>query len=115
MEIYFKDNKLKAAFEDETKCRRRFGTARAKVIQRRLPGLRAAESLADFWPPKSGPERCHELEGPLAGTFSIDVNQLYRLLFVPIEAGPTEEGWDERERWRSITSIEIVGVEDTHG
>jgi hypothetical protein len=46
-----------------------------RKIMLRLSELRAAVSLADFWPPMSGPERCHELKGELAGTFSIDLKQ----------------------------------------
>jgi len=88
MEIYVRDNKLKAALEDEATCKRRYGKDMTKKLNLRLAALRAAESLADFWPPMSGPERCHKLKGDLAGTFSIDVKQPYRLLFIPIEAEP---------------------------
>ena len=77
--------------------------------------LVAADSLADFWPPNSGPERCHELKGDRAGVFSIDLKQPYRLLFKPIEAAPPADRSDEQERWKSITSIDIVAIEDTHG
>jgi hypothetical protein len=65
--------------------------------------------------PKSGPERCHELQGDLAGTFSIDVKQPYRLLFVPIEEKAPPDRSDEQARWASINAIEILTIEDTHG
>lgn len=87
----------------------------AKKLKNRLASLRAAASLADFWPPKSGPERCHELEGNLAGTFSIDVTQPYRLLFVPVEEEMLPDRSDEQKRWASITAIQLLLVEDTHG
>jgi plasmid maintenance system killer protein len=86
-----------------------------KKIMMRLNELRAAVSLADFWPPNSGPERCHELKGERAGVFSIDLKQPFRLLFVPIEENVPEDRSDEQKRWASITKIEIVGIEDTHG
>jgi plasmid maintenance system killer protein len=87
----------------------------AKKISLRLAALRAAESLADFWPPKSGPERCHELKGDRAGIFSIDLKQPYRMLFRPSKSTPTMDGPDELRRWRSIAAIEILAIEDTHG
>lgn len=86
----------------------------AKKLALRLASLKAAESLADFWPPKSGPERCHELKGELKGTFSVDLNQPYRLLFKPASKPAGEEA-EEQQRWKSITSIDILAIEDTHG
>jgi plasmid maintenance system killer protein len=115
MDIYVRDNKLKAALEDEAICKRRYGMDMTKKLTLRLAALRAAESLADFWPPMSGPERCHELKGELEGTFSIDVKQPYRLLFMPIEAQANKDRSDAQQRWRSITSIDILRIEDTHG
>jgi plasmid maintenance system killer protein len=84
MEIRAK-GKLNAALESEAACQKQYGRDMMRKIMLRLSELRAAVSLADFWPPMSGPERCHELKGELAGTFSIDLKQPYRLLFVPIE------------------------------
>jgi proteic killer suppression protein len=114
MDILVRDRKLRTALEDEAECRRRFGKDMAKKLQVRLTALIAAESLAVFWPPLSGPERCHELKGDLAGVFSVDVKQPYRLLFRPVE-DPTAEHSDQRERWQGVKSVEIVGIKDTHG
>lgn len=107
--------KLKAALETEGACQKQYGRDMMKKIMLRLSELRAAVSLADFWPPMSGPERCHELKGELVGTFSIDLKQPYRMLFVPIEGTISENRSDEQKRWASITKIEIVAIEDTHG
>jgi proteic killer suppression protein len=114
MEVRAK-GKLKAVLETEAACQRQYGRDMMKKIMLRLSELRAAESLADFWPPMSGPERCHELKGELAGTFSIDLKQPYRVLFVPIEENAPEDRSDEQHRWASITKVEIVAIEDTHG
>ena len=114
MEIYASDKDLRRAIEDDAFCRRRYGQDMAKKIQLRLAALKAAVSLADFWPPKSGPERCHELKGGLAGTFSIDVKQPYRLLFKPIETENAEDRSDEQTRWKKITAIELIAIKDTH-
>jgi plasmid maintenance system killer protein len=115
MEIWVKGGRLKAALEDETVCQKQYGHAMTKKIMLRVSELRSADSLVDFWPPMSGPERCHELKGDLAGTFSIDVKQPYRLLFVPIEENAPKDRSDEQKRWASITKIEIITIEDTHG
>jgi plasmid maintenance system killer protein len=114
MEIRAK-NKLKAGLVSEAACQKQYGQDMMKKIMLRLGELRAAGSLADFWPPMSGPERCHEFKGELAGTFSIDLKQTYRLLFVPIEESAPKDRSDEQKRWASITKIEIVAIEDTHG
>jgi plasmid maintenance system killer protein len=114
MEVRAK-NKLKAALKSEAACQKQYGQDMMKKIMLRLSELRAAVSLADFWPPGSGPERCHELKGELAGTFSIDLKQPYRLLFVPIEESAPKDRSDEQKRWAFITRIEIVAIEDTHG
>jgi proteic killer suppression protein len=113
MEIFFTDKRLQKAAQDEAVCRRQYGVDMAKKLFLRLASLKAAASLADFWPPKSLPERCHELKGELKGMFSVDVKQPYRLLFRPSK--PAADVPDEQQRWKSITAIDIVAIEDTHG
>jgi proteic killer suppression protein len=114
MDIYVSDNNLRGAITDEGDCRRQYGADTAKKVTLRVAALRAADSLADFWPPKSGPERCHELKGDRAGTFSVDLKQPYRLLFEAYEATAMPDRSDERLRWKSIMAIHILGIEDTH-
>lgn len=115
MEIFASDNKIRKAIEDPSARQKLLGADMAKMLAIRLTALKGAESLADFWPPKSGPERCHELIGESAGTFSIDLKQPYRLLFRPIESRSQSERSDEQQRWKSIKAIDIVAIEDTHG
>jgi proteic killer suppression protein len=86
-----------------------------KKLELRCAALKAAVSLADFWPPNSGPERCHELKGDKAGVFSMDLKQPYRLLFSPIDESLPEDRSDQRARWTNIKAIELLTVEDTHG
>jgi plasmid maintenance system killer protein len=112
MDIFISDKRLRKVIDDDATCRREYGADMAKKLALRLASLRAAESLADFWPPKSGPERCHELKGDRKGTFSVDLKQPYRLLF---RATKEPSVADEQERWKSITSIDITVIEDTHG
>ncbi len=114
MEIGICDKKLRRAVKDGT-LHGRYGKVMAKKIELRLAALAAAESLADFWPPNRGPERCHELTGNLAGFFSVDLEHPYRLLFKPVWTGPPPDCNDEKERWKSISSIDVLAIEDTHG
>jgi proteic killer suppression protein len=92
----------------------------ARKLRLRLDALEAAESLADFWPPYSGPERCHELEGNRVGVYSMDVRQPYRLLFrATDESGyppdPTsKDKADGKQLWLAIRAITLISVEDTH-
>ena len=115
MNVFISNKKLKRTIEDDDECRKRFGADMAKKIRQRMGALLAAESLAVFWPPGSGPERCHELKGDLKGTFSMDLKQPYRLLFIAIDVATEEKIEDEKQRWESIKSIEITSIEDTHG
>lgn len=114
MDLSISDKRLRKVANDSAACQREYGVSMSKEIVLRLAALHAAESLADFWPPKSGPERCHELKGERKGTFSVDLNQPYRLLFEASEQ-PDEDMLDVQQRWRSITSIDIKGIENTHG
>ena len=115
VDILSRNKRLRAALEGEDSCRRHFGAEMCKKLMLRIAALRAADSLAVFWPPKSGPERCHELSGAEVGTFSIDVKQPYRLLFKPVEPEKRADRADERDRWNAITAVELLTVEDTHG
>ena len=114
MEIHIANNRLRTALEDDAVRLRRFGAAMSRKLRMRLDALHAAESLGDFWPPNSGPERCHELKGSLAGVFSVDLRQPYRLLFRPIAPAQTVDRADEQQRWNTIIAIEILKIEDTH-
>ena len=115
MKVWFSSNKLQRTIENDKDRIRRFGSDMATKIQLRLDALLAAESLADFWPPSSGPERCHELRGDLAGILSMDLKQPYRLLFRPVDLQEGIDPADEKERWKAIKSVEILRIEDTHG
>ncbi len=115
MEVTVPNNRLRRDIEDDAARKRRFGKDIAQKIALRRAALAAAESLADFWPPYSGPERVHELKkGDLLGTFSVDLKHPFRLLFNAAGAEKKKPGDDEKKRWESIKSIEIVSVEDTH-
>lgn len=115
MDVYVLDRKLRKAIGDEAYMRRKYGLPMTKKLKQRITTLQAAESLADFWPPKSEPERCHELKGNLRGTFSVDLVHPYRLLFRSRTSSGILARQTEHSRWGSIRSIDIVEIRDTHG
>lgn len=83
----------------------------AKLIRRRLDELRAASTLEDI---RSLPQtRCHELKGNRAGQLSVDLNHPYRLIF-KVAHDPTPRKTDGGLDWSKVTTILILGVEDTH-
>ena len=115
MELITRNRKLRAAMSSEPECLRQFGRDMCKKLLLRIAALKAAPSLGVFWPPKSGPERCHELIGDQKGVFSMDVKQPYRLLFRPIDEDRSADRSDERERWNHIHTVELLDIKDTHG
>ena len=89
----------------------------AKKLRLRLDALESAESLADFWPPYSGPERCHELKADLSGIYSMDAKHPYRLLFRPTDDTSNLSYVDRRNcknYWETIKAVILIKVEDTH-
>lgn len=115
MKITIRDKKLRAAVDDEALLKRRYGAEMAQKIKVRVGSLVAAKSLADFWPPMSPSERCHELKGDLAGIFSMDLKHPYRLLLRPSDALNAKADMNEQQRWQRIEAIEIVDIQNTHG
>jgi plasmid maintenance system killer protein len=114
MEITFSSAKLKKQLNDGKSMVKVHGPKRAKILQIVLASLRAAPNLGVFAPPYSPPNRCHELKGSLKGVLSVDLDHPYRLLFRPMnDPLPMRKagGLD----WSRVTTIEIKGVEDTHG
>lgn len=114
MEIVFADGRLEKDCNDERRLIRRHGPRRAELLKRRLMQLRAAPNLAIFHPPYSGPARCHELTGNRRGVFSMDLDHPYRLLFRPAH-NPVPFRPEGGIDWTNVTTVEIIGVEDTHG
>ena len=113
MDISFKSTKLEKEFNEGKRLKKVHGDLRAKKIGLRLAEFRAAISLNDFWPPKSGPARCHELTGKRKGELSVDLDHPYRLIFVPNHE-PVPLKPDGGLDWKQVTAIMITEIEDTH-
>lgn len=114
MDISFKNNKIEKTFNEGAHLDSAHGKLRASKIRIRMGEFRAAKNLMDFWPPKSGPSRCHELtEGKRKRQLSVDLDHPYRLIFVP-DHDPLPERPAGGLDWSKVTAITILGVEDTH-
>jgi proteic killer suppression protein len=113
LDITFKNTKTKKLFNEGAQLEKKHGKKRAKKIRIRMKEFRAAKNLMDFWPPNSGPNRCHELTGNRSGQLSVDLDHPYRLIFVP-DHNPRPTNEDGGLNWAQVTAIKIMGVEDTH-
>jgi len=113
LDISFKSKKLGKEFNEGKKLEKVYGSHRASKILIRLTELRAASCLYDFWPPKIGPGRCHELTGNRKGQLSVDLDHPYRLIFVPNQE-PIPRKSDGGLDWKQVTAIKIIEIEDTH-
>jgi len=87
------------------------GLKKAGKLKQRLMELGAAETLADI--SHLPPARCHELTGKDAGTFSIDLEHPYRLLFISAD-DPVPLLADGGIDRKQVKEIEIIEIKDTH-
>jgi proteic killer suppression protein len=90
---------------------KQLGRVMADRLQQRLMELNAAETLADV--SHLPPPRCHELSGNRSGHFSVDLEQPYRLLFIPAD-DPIPLKEDGGIDLSQVREIEIIKIEDTH-
>jgi proteic killer suppression protein len=86
-----------------------YGERQARKIMKRISVLRTAASIREV--PTAPPDRCHALTGDRAGQYAVDLEHPYRLVFRPYMDPPSGTSSVNRS---SVTSIEIVTVEDYH-
>lgn len=112
MIICFRNRKLQKTLCDRKTLVRHSGPEQAKLIERRLAELAAAENLEVL---RTLPQvRAHELSGNRSGQISLDLKHPYRLLIVPDHEEIPRKA-DGGLDWRRITRVRVLGVEDTHG
>jgi plasmid maintenance system killer protein len=111
MKIYFASRKLQKICSEEREMVKQLGAKRATRLMQRMMELQAASTLSVI--SHLPPPRCHELTGSDSGTFSVDLDHPYRLLFIaaddplPLRA----DGGIDRDQ---VKEIEIVEIRDTH-
>lgn len=110
MNILFRNKYFCNECNDNKLLVKRQGVLRAKKIRQRLDDLRAAENLDMM---RTLPGRCHELTGNRHGQLSMDLDHPWRLIFIPADQPPALKA-DGGIDWKNVTTIEIIGIEDTH-
>lgn len=114
MEILFANKKLQEQCSNQSKCLRKWGDRRGRLVMRRLSDLAGMEDLSVA---RSFPHmRCHELSGDRKGTFAVDLEHPFRLIFEPADDPPSrkEDGGYDWGRIRKIMVLEVVDYHD-HG
>lgn len=111
MEVFFRTTKLEKTCNSEREMHKTYGTHRAKKLKQRLMELRAADHLAQI--PRVPPQRCHELTANRKGQLSVELDQPYRLIFIPAN-DPVPRKDDGGLKWEAVTQIEILEIVDYH-
>jgi len=111
MQITFRNKKLQKSCSVKKEAIKAYGEKRASKLMQRLMELRAFGNLSQV--PHQPPFRRHELSGKLKGTYAIDLDNPYRLLFVP-DHEPLPKLEDGGIDLKKVTSIQIVSIEDYH-
>ncbi|MCF6405136.1 hypothetical protein L3C95_19695 [Chitinophaga filiformis] len=110
MDITFADKKLEELANNDRKRRREFGKLRADKIKARLTQLMSAANLEEV---RDLPGNFHELTNRRRGQWACDLDQPYRLVFIPHEVPvPTNE--HGQRVWMEITGIEVKEIVNYH-
>jgi proteic killer suppression protein len=111
LNITFDDRKLEKYANDDREANKKLGARRAELYKKRLDDLKAADNLEDV---RYLPGKYHELVGNRKGQWACDLDQPYRLIFIPHEHPiPTNE--DGQYIWSEIIGVEVIEIENYHG
>jgi proteic killer suppression protein len=110
VDITFSDRKLEKLANDDRKRIREFGELRANKIKMRLTQLKFANTLEDV---RYLPGHYHELTENRKGKWACDLDQPYRLLFIPHE-NPVPVDENGKYIWHEIKGVEITEIIDYH-
>jgi proteic killer suppression protein len=110
MDISFGDKDLKKYANEDRLAIRKLGSKRAQVFKQRLDDLRAADTLEDV---RYLPGHYHELKENRKGQWSCDLDQPYRLIFIPHE-DPIPTNADGQYVWIEIRGVEVIEITNYH-
>lgn len=110
MELSYKNNKLKKALDTDKGIAKSYGTL-AKKGKLRITQLKNADNLEVI--SKLPVLRLHQHIGKGKGTWSIDIQENWRILFI-INQDPIPTLEDGGIDLKAITIISIESVEDPH-
>jgi toxin HigB-1 len=110
VKIIFADKKLEKLVNDDRKILKEFGKNRANFLRRRLTQLEDATTLEEV---RYLPGNYHELTSNRKGQWSCDLDQPYRLVFIPIE-NPIPTNDDGQYIWSEIRGVEVIEITNYH-
>lgn len=110
MELLYKNNKLKKSLTTDKGLTKGYGKLAKKIKQRRIQ-LESADNLDVI--SKLPVLRLHQHVGKGKGTWSIDIQENWRILF-EIEQDPIPTLEDSGIDLKAITIISIESIEDPH-
>ena len=96
---------------NSSKTLREFGPRRGGILLKRVRALVDANTLEDV---RYLPGHFHELIGDRKGQWACDLDQPYRLIFVPHEQ-PIPQNADGKYLWIEIKGAELTGITNYHG
>lgn len=111
MLVTSQDKKLEAALGNSSLAVKTYGKIRAKILLRRVQTLLQAPNLECT---RNAPGHFHELIEDRKGQWACDLDQPYRLIFVPHE-NPIPTSPDGRYLWIEIKGVELKEITNYHG
>lgn len=112
MIVRFRSRSLEKSCVDDRSRQREFGAERAKKLRARLSALLAARCLEDL---RNTPGRFHALTGDRAGTYALDLDGPYRLIFEPVIDPSAASAPGGATDLQKITVVRVISIEDYHG
>ena len=112
MDVFFKTKKLQKICSITKEMVKVLGPGMAKKLKQRMVELNAAEVLADL--SHLPPTRLHELKNDRKGQYSVNLEEPYRLLFIPADDPVPLKEEDGGIDIKNVRSVEIIDIEDTH-
>jgi proteic killer suppression protein len=110
MNITFRDKQFEKLVNDDKKLLNKFGKIRSKKTTMRLTQLMFANTLEDT---RNLPGNFHELSGNRKGQWACDLDQPYRLIFMPQE-NPIPVNKDGGYSWMEIKGVVIIEIANYH-
>lgn len=110
MKIDFKNNFLKKCANDDSFRLKKIGKINGKIYKQRLDELASSESLENI---RYLPGNYHELSQDRKGTWSVNLEQPYRLIFEPQE-NPIPTDNFGKYIWGEIKAVTILNIVDYH-
>jgi toxin HigB-1 len=107
VEVAFENAKLQKVCSSGPLMIKTFGPECAKRLRIRLAALQSVDNVAELF---ELPGRWHPLRANLGGTVSGDLTHPLRLLIKPTDASDNSKSVE----WANVTSVTIIGIEDTH-